>query len=293
MEISDRISRLSIPDIRARKENGGKLACLTAYTAPMARLIDPHIDIILVGDSLGMVIYGLDNTLSVTLDMMTAHGTAVVRNTRQACVVVDMPFGSYQESPSIAFRNAARLMRETGCCAIKMEGGVEMAETVAFLSQRHIPVMGHVGLMPQGVWQTGGYRARGQTTDEANQILDDARAIARAGAFALVVEGVWEDCARRITESIDIPVIGIGASPSCDGQILVSEDMLGLHRQHIPKFVRHYAHLADDIETSVLCYVDDVRKGRFPQADHCFGATKNTSVTTPIRHQKATLSQSS
>ena len=287
METSGRISRLSIPDIRSRKGNGEKLACLTAYTAPMARLLDHHIDIILVGDSLGMVIYGLENTLGVTLDMMTAHGAAVVRNTRQSCVVVDMPFGSYQESPAIAFRHAARLMRETGCCAVKMEGGVEMAETIAFLSQRHIPVMGHIGLMPQGIWQAGGYRARGRTIDETNQILDDARAIARAGAFAIVVEGVWEKCARLITEAVDIPVIGIGASATCDGQILVSEDMLGLHQQSTPKFVKRYAALADDIDASVRRYADDVRKGRFPQAEQCFGATENPGTATPIRRQKA------
>ncbi len=293
MKTSGRISRLSIPDIRSRKESGEKLACLTAYTAPMARLLDRHIDIILVGDSLGMVVYGLENTLAVTLEMMTAHGAAVVRNTRQACVVVDMPFGSYQESPQIAFRHAAQLMRETGCCAVKMEGGVEMAETIAFLSQRHIPVMGHVGLMPQGVWQAGGYRARGRTTDEANQILDDARAIARAGAFAIVVEGVWEKCAQQITEAVDIPVIGIGASAHCDGQILVSEDMLGFHQQFTPKFVQRYAALADEIEASVLRYVDDVRKGRFPKDAHCFGVTENPGPATPIRRQKAVAAKPS
>jgi len=215
---------LPLSDIRARKRRHGAepLVCLTAYTVITARLLDAHTDLLLVGDSLGMVLYGLDTTVGVTLDMMIAHGQAVMRGAKRACVIVDMPFGSYQESPQMAFRNAARIMKEVGCAGVKIEGGAEMAETVAFLTQRGIPVLGHVGLMPQSVNTAGGFKARGRDAAEADLIVEDAKAMANAGVFALVVEGVMEPVARRITDEVDVPTIGIGGSPACDGQILVT-----------------------------------------------------------------------
>jgi len=270
---ADRRKRISTPQIQARK-GGEPIVSLTAYSAPMAAFLDPHVDVFIVGDSLGMVFYGLDSTLGVTLDMMIAHGAAVVRGSERACVTVDMPFGSYQESPSQAFRNAARVMSETGCGAVKIEGGEEMAETVAFLVERGIPVMGHVGLTPQSVNRLGGYAARGKTRAEYARIIADARAVADAGAFSIVVEGVVEPLALAVTNAIAIPTIGIGASAACDGQVLVSEDMLGLFTDFTPKFVRRYADLGSQVAEAAARYAEDVRARRFPGPENCFRAPK-------------------
>jgi 3-methyl-2-oxobutanoate hydroxymethyltransferase len=269
----DRKNRISVPDIRARK-GGEPIVSLTAYSAPMAGFLDPYVDVFIVGDSLGMVFYGMDSTLGVTLDMMIAHGAAVVRGSKRACVVVDMPFGSYQESPAQAFRNAALVLQRTGCAAIKLEGGAEMAETVRFLVERGIPVMGHVGLMPQSVNRLGGYRARGRGRAEAKHIIADARAIADAGAFSIVVEGVVEPLAREITGAVAVPTIGIGASADCDGQVLVTEDMLGLFTEFTPKFVRRYADLGIAVADAAREYADDVRARRFPGPENCFISNK-------------------
>ncbi|KQS72652.1 3-methyl-2-oxobutanoate hydroxymethyltransferase [Rhizobium sp. Leaf371] len=246
------------------------IVSLTAYTTPIARLLDPHVDFLLVGDSLGMVLYGMESTLGVTLEMMIAHGQAVMRGTSAACVVVDMPFGSYQESREQAFRNAARILKETGCNAIKLEGGAEMAETVDFLASRGIPVLGHVGLMPQLVNTTGGYRSLGRNEREAAKIRRDAKAIDDAGAFAIVVEGTVEPLAREITASLKAPTIGIGASPACDGQILVSDDMLGLFNDFKPRFVKHFANLAPDISAAAKAYAEEVKTRSFPGPEHTF-----------------------
>jgi 3-methyl-2-oxobutanoate hydroxymethyltransferase len=261
--------RISVPAIEGRK-GGIPIVCLTAYSAPMAQFLDAAADILLVGDSLNMVMYGMDSTLGVSLETMIAHGAAVVRGSLRPCVVVDMPFGSYQESPAQAFASAARVLAETGCSAVKIEGGEEMVETVRFLRQRGIPVMGHVGLRPQSVNVYGGYGARGRDTDEAERIMADARAIASAGAFSLVIEGVVEPLAREITEIVPIPTIGIGASAACDGQVLVSEDLLGLFGGFSPSFVKRYANLGEDIERAVQAFAEDVKARRFPGPEHCF-----------------------
>ena len=265
--------RVTIPDIRAMK-GGVPLVCLTAYTAPMARLLDPHVDMLLVGDSLGMVIYGRPSTLSVTLEMMIAHGAAVAGASRHASVVVDLPFGSYQESPEQAFRNAARVLAETGAEGVKLEGGAEMAATVDFLVHRGVPVLGHVGLTPQAVNRLGGFAARGRDADEAENIAADAKAIADAGAFAVVIEATVEPLARRITAELPVPTIGIGASPACDGQILVSDDILGLSGDFRPKFVKRYADLGNEASAAVGRFAEEVRSRAFPTTDHCYGVTR-------------------
>jgi 3-methyl-2-oxobutanoate hydroxymethyltransferase len=265
-----RMSRISVPEIKARK-GGEPLVCLTAYTTPVAKAIDPHVDLILVGDSLGMVLYGFETTLPVTLEMMIAHGAAVMRGASKACVIVDLPFGSYHESPEQAFRAASRVLVETGASGVKLEGGREMAETIAFLTERHIPVLAHVGLMPQSVRQSGGYRARGKSDEDAATIIADADAAAAAGAFAVVIEGTWEPVARKISQRLDVPTIGIGASPACDGQILVTEDMTGLFSDFTPRFVKRYGNLGGEIAAIAASYGDDVRAGRFPTEAHCFG----------------------
>jgi 3-methyl-2-oxobutanoate hydroxymethyltransferase len=270
-----RVARISVPELAARK-GGLPIVCLTAYTTPVARQLDPHVDLLLVGDSLGMVLYGFDTTLKVTLEMMIAHGAAVARGSRRACLVVDMPFVSYKESKEHAFRSAARLMVETGCSAVKLEGGVEMAETVDFLVRRGIPVMGHVGLTPQSVNRLGGYRARGRQQEEAAAILADAQAIAAAGAFSIVLEGVIEPLARDIVARVHAPIIGIGASPACDGQVLVSEDITGLFSDFRPKFVKRYADLGPAIGKAAAAYADDVRQRRFPAPEHCFANASKT-----------------
>lgn len=266
--------RLTVPELMARKANGGvPIVCLTAYHAHTAKLLDPHVDVLLVGDSLGMVMYGMDSTLGVTLDMMIAHGGAVMRGSTQALVVVDMPFGSYEESPPQAFHNAARVMKETGCQAVKIEGGTRMAETVAYLHQRGIPVMSHIGLTPQSVNVLGGFKTQGRTQDQWQALEDDAHAVARAGAFAVVLEGIAADLADKITEQISIPTIGIGASAKCDGQILVSEDMLGLSPS-VPKFVKEFAGLGDQIASAAEAYALAVRNRSFPAPEHTYAMKK-------------------
>ena len=254
--------RLTVPALRARK-GGEPIVALTAYTMRTAQLLDEHCDLLLVGDSLGQVIYGLPSTIPVTLDMMCAHGAAVVRGSWHALVAVDMPFGSYEESPAQAFANAARVMKETGAAAVKLEGGEAMAETIAFLSARGIPVIGHVGLTPQAVNALGGYRARGRDDAEAAKILADARAVAAAGCFALVLEGVMEEIAVEATRAVACPTIGIGASAQCDGQILVTEDMLGLF-ERAPRFVKKFGDLAGEIGAAASAYAADVRSRAFP-----------------------------
>jgi 3-methyl-2-oxobutanoate hydroxymethyltransferase len=252
-------------------KGGPPIVGLTAYTAPIARLLDAHVDFLLVGDSVGMVVYGFDTTLPVTLDMMVAHGAAVMRGSSRAVVVVDLPFGAYQEGPAQAFRNAARVMAETGCAAVKLEGGAEMAETVQFLTRRGVPVMGHVGLMPQSVQAAGGFKIQGRGGD-ADRVVADAVAIAEAGTFAIVVEGTIEPVARAITEKVAVPTIGIGASPACDGQILVTDDVLGVFTEFTPRFVKRYAELAPVIAAAAEAYAADVRARHFPGQEHCFGA---------------------
>ena len=239
--------RISVPDITARKGQA-PVVCLTAYTTSMAQRLDPYVDLLLVGDSLGMVLYGFESTLPVTLDMMCLHGAAVRRGSSHALIVVDLPFGSYQESPEQAFRSSARVMQETGCQAVKLEGGREFAPTVEFLVKRGIPVMGHVGLMPQSVNVMGGFRTRGRGDSEAASVMADAIAISDAGAFSIVVEGVMEQVAQAITARIPVPTIGIGASATCDGQVLVAEDMLGLFADFKPRFVKRFANLGAGIE---------------------------------------------
>lgn len=257
------------PAIQARK-GAEPIVCLTSYTAPMTRLIDAHVDLILVGDSLAMTIYGMASTVGVTPELMIAHGRAVARVASHACVVVDLPFGSYEESPVQAFRTAARIMAETGCAAVKLEGGVAMAETIRFLTSRGIPVMAHVGLTPQAVNALGGYAVRGRAEDEAKAILADAKAVADAGAFSVVIEKTTEALARVITDGIPVPTIGIGASVACDGQILVVDDMIGLFTEFRPRFVRRYAEVAGTIETAIRDYASDVRARRFPGSEHAF-----------------------
>ena len=273
MSTPSRIKRITAPELSARK-GGEPIAVLTAYTAPMAQFLDEHVDCLLVGDSLGMVVYGLDTTLAVTLDMMINHGAAVVRGSHRACVIVDMPFASYQESPEQAYRNAARMMQETGADGVKLEAGVALASTIEFLAQRGIPVMGHVGLMPQSVNTYGGFRVQGKETAVARQVIDDACAVSDAGAFSIVVEGVMEPVAREITNVVLVPTIGIGASAECDGQVLVTEDLLGLFSEFTPKFVKRYAELGEQVSIAAAAYAEDVRARRFPAAEHCFGAPR-------------------
>ncbi len=262
------LKRLTVPAIQKRK-GAEPLVMLTAYTARMAQLLDPHCDLLLVGDSLGQVIYGLPSTLAVTIDMMCAHGAAVVRGSYRSVVVIDMPFGSYEASPEKAFASAARIMAETGAAAVKLEGGEAMAPTIAFLTQRGIPVMAHIGLTPQAVNMLGGYGARGRTDAEHAKIVGDARAVDQAGAFAVVVEGVMEPLARIITAEVACPVIGIGASADCDGQVLVTEDMLGMF-DRTARFVKRYDDLAARITAAVEGYAGEVRSRAFPGTDQVY-----------------------
>lgn len=269
MSRQTQIKRVTAPDITARK-GGEPIVSLTAYHAHTARIIDPYVDFLLVGDSLGMVMHGFETTLPVPLDLMIMHGAAVVRGSERALVVVDMPFGSYEESPSVAFRNAVRVIKETGCGAIKLEGGRRLAETVAYLTSRGIPVMAHIGLTPQSVNVMGGFKTQGRRRSEWQAIEEDAAAVAEAGAFAVVLEGMAELLAARITKQIPIPTIGIGASASCDGQILVLEDMLGLNPQ-VPKFVKKFAAIGEAIEDAVRGYAEEVRARSFPGPQHVYG----------------------
>jgi 3-methyl-2-oxobutanoate hydroxymethyltransferase len=262
------IKRISTVDITARK-GGEPIVSLTAYHAQMAAIAERYCDFLLVGDSLGMVAHGFDSTVPVPLELMIGHGRTVVRGTKRALVVVDMPFGTYEESPEVAFRNAARVMKETECGAVKLEGGRRMAETIRFLVERGVPVMAHIGLTPQSVHVLGGFKSQGRTRDQWAALEDDAQAVAEAGAFAVVLESIAEPLARRITAAIPIPTIGIGASAACDGQILVIDDMLGLSPR-VPKFVKAFAHLGADIEDAVRTYAGEVRDRRFPAAEHTY-----------------------
>lgn len=283
MSVHSVIKRATAPDIRARK-GGGRLVMLTAYHALSARLADPHCDILLVGDSLGNVLYGFETTLPVTLDMMIMHGRAVVAASRYALVVVDMPFQSYEESKEQAFASASRIMRETGCGAVKIEGGVAFAETIAFLVARGIPVMGHIGLTPQSIHTIGSFRAQGKEEaarlcSAANQpgpIEADAAAVSAAGAFAMVMEAIVEPLARHITGNTPIPTLGIGASPACDGQVLVLEDMLGM-TERSPRFVRRFGELGAQIDASIAAYASAVTDGSFPAREHLYGAAVTTT----------------
>jgi 3-methyl-2-oxobutanoate hydroxymethyltransferase len=262
------IKRLTAPDIRARK-GAEPIVCLTSYHAHTARLVDKYCDVILVGDSLGMVMHGFETTVPVTLDMMILQGHAVLRGSQRALVVVDMPFGSYEQSKEQAFASCARVLKETLCGAVKLEGGRRMAETIAFLVERGVPVMGHVGLTPQSINTIGSFRAQGRDEDDWAPIEADAKAVADAGAFSVVVEAVAEPLGRRITEQVAIPTIGIGASPACDGQILVLEDMLGLSPR-VPKFVKRYGELGPGIEAAISGYAKEVRSRAFPGPEHVY-----------------------
>ena len=262
------MKRLTVPNIRQSK-GGEPLVMLTAYTVRMAQLLDPHCDMLLVGDSLGQVIYGLPHTVAVTMEMMCAHGAAVVRGSYHAAVIIDMPFGSYEASPEQAFMSAARLLKETGAAGIKLEGGATLAPTVQFLTARGIPVMAHVGLTPQAVNILGGYGVRGRSNDEARAIVNDAKALAEAGAFAMVIEGVLEPIAIEITKAVACPTIGIGASAQCDGQVLVTEDMLGLF-DRTPKFVKRFGNMSTQVAKSVADYAQDVRSRAFPGPEQIY-----------------------
>ena len=268
MSLSAPMRRLTAPDIRARKD-GDPIVSLTAYHAHTARIIDPYVDFMLVGDSLGMVMHGFDSTVPVPLDLMIMHASAVVRGSSKALVVVDMPFGSYEESPSAAFRNGARIMKETGCGAVKLEGGERMAETIKFLTERGIPVMAHIGLTPQSVNVMGGYKTQGRDKSAWRHIEADAKAVEEAGSFAVVLEGMAAPLAVKITEQTAIPTIGIGASPKCDGQILVLEDMLGLSAS-VPKFVKEFGQIGAAIEGAVEAYAEDVRSRAFPGPENIY-----------------------
>ena len=266
--------RISVTDIAARKADTTPVVCLTAYTALTAKLLEDNVDLLLVGDSLGMVIYGMETTVGVTVEMMIAHGAAVVRGSSKPCIVVDLPFGSYQESPGTAFRTAARVMAETGCNAVKLEGGREMAATVKFLVERGIPVMGHIGLTPQHIHRFGGFRAQVRTEAEALALVADALAIAEAGAFSIVIEAVPESSARLVTEQVQVPVIGIGAGQAVDGQILVTEDIAGLFIDFKPRFVKRYGELGAGIAEAARQYAEEVRAGAFPGPEHTYAAKR-------------------
>jgi len=269
------VKRITVPDIAGRK-GGEPIVCLTAYDAPMAALLDPHCDVLLVGDSLGMAVHGLPNTVGVTLEMMILHGQAVMRGARRAMVVVDMPFGSYEGGKEVAYANCVRVMKETGAQAVKLETSIEMAEIVAFLVKRGIPVMGHVGLRPQAILAEGGFKAKGRTESERDRVLAEAKAVAEAGAFCIVIEGVAESLAREITETIDAPTIGIGASAACDGQVLVVNDMLGM-LDWTPKFVRKYADLRTEIDRAAAAFASDVKTRRFPAEVETYFSKKPAS----------------
>lgn len=262
--------RVEADQIRARK-GGPPIVCLTAYTTPVAQRLDPYVDLMLVGDSVAMVVYGMGTTRDVTLDTMIAHGAAVVRGAKRACVIVDLPRGSYERSPQHAYASASQVMDRTGAQGVKMEGGVELADTIKHLVARGIPVMGHVGLLPQRVTHRSEYRIQGRDEQSWNRIFADGRAVAAAGAFALVIEATVEPLARELTVAVSIPTIGIGASPACDGQILVTDDLLGLFSDFTPTFVKRYAEIGETIERAVSAYAEDVRARRFPAPEHTFG----------------------
>lgn len=270
--------RILPPDLMARKGQT-PIVCLTAYDTPMARRTDAHCDLILVGDSLAMVVYGLETTRGVTLDIMIAHGQAVMRGAKKACVVVDLPHGSYENSVDQAVASATRVFSETGCQAVKLEGGEEIAPAVAAIVDAGIPVFGHIGLMPQKAEGREGFKIQGKDDAGAQQVMRDAKAIEAAGAFAIVIEGTIEAVAHDVTEAISVPTIGIGASPECDGQILVTQDMTGLFSDFTPKFVKQYADAGVVIDDAIAAYADDVRHHRFPELKHCFGVQPSNKST--------------
>ena len=274
MSVHNIQKRISIPDLRAMKGKS-KIVMLTAYTKPMAQLIDAHCDVLLVGDSLGMVVYGLDSTLGVSLDTMIAHTQAVMRGSSHSCVLLDMPFGSYQESKEQAYRNCARAMAESGAQGLKLEGGAELVETVEFLAARGIPIMPHIGLMPQRVNEMGGFKAQGREEDAAKKWTTIAKDFESAGAFGVLIEGTVEPVARALAEAISVPLIGIGASPACDGQVLVTEDILGMFPDFTPKFAKRYAELGAEVSKAAEAYAAEVRSGEFPSMAHCFGVKKS------------------
>jgi len=266
--------RISVSQIQAQK--GSKpLVCLTAYSKPMAQWLDPYVDLLLVGDSLAMVIYGMETTRGVTLDAMINHGTAVMRGSKRACIIVDLPHGTYEQSPEQALASASRVMEEAGVQGVKLEGGTDMAATIRLLVDKGIPVLGHIGLLPQKAESRGGFKIQGKDDEGWKRVMDDAKAVAEAGAFAMVVEGTIEALAREITDIVPVPTIGIGASPACDGQILVTDDALGLFSDFTPKFVKRYAELGQEVELAVKAYADDVKARAFPGLEHCFGVPKD------------------
>lgn len=287
MSLHDQRRRLMAPDITARK-GGAPIVSLTAYHAHTAAIADKHCDFLLVGDSLGMVMHGYETTVPVPLDLMIMHGRAVVRGSKNALIVVDMPFGTYEESPSIAFRNAARVMKETDCGAVKLEGGRRMAETIKYLVDRGIPVMAHIGLTPQSINVLGGFKTQGRTEDEWSGIEEDARLVEEAGAFAVVLEALTAPLAEKITKRLRLPTIGIGASPGCDGQILVMEDMLGLSPR-VPKFVKEFGAIGKAIDSAIASYAAEVKARTFPAPEHTY-AMKSGAITPsrPVNPDKAT-----
>ncbi|MCH7831593.1 MAG: 3-methyl-2-oxobutanoate hydroxymethyltransferase [Proteobacteria bacterium] len=266
--------RISVSDIQGQK-GGRPIVCLTAYSKPMAQWLDPYVDLLLVGDSLAMVIYGMETTRGITLDAMINHGVAVMRGSDHACVIVDLPHGTYEDSPGQAYASASRVMEETRVQGVKLEGGAEMGATIKHLVDQGIPVLGHIGLLPQKAENRGGFKIQGKDDEGWNRVMADAKAVAGAGAFAMVIEGTIEALAREITEIISIPTIGIGASPACDGQILVTEDALGLFSDFTPKFVKRFAELGDEIERAAKAYAGEVQDRSFPGLEHCFGVTKD------------------
>jgi 3-methyl-2-oxobutanoate hydroxymethyltransferase len=277
--------RITAPEIAGRK-GGEPIVSLTSYHAHTAAIADPFVDFLLVGDSLGMVMHGYESTVPVPLDLMIMHGRAVVRGARRALIIVDMPFGSYEESPGQAFRNAARVMKETGCGAVKLEGGRRMAETIRFLTERGIPVMAHIGLTPQSINVLGGFKTQGRVRDEWAAIEADARAVADAGAFAIVLEAMAEELARRITAAVPVPTIGIGASAGCDGQILVMEDMLGLSPR-VPKFVKEFGRVGEAIRAAIQAYAAEVRSRSFPGPEHTY-AVKEAAAPAKVKARSKT-----
>lgn len=268
----------SLTDLQAQKDAGQPIVCLTCYTAPMAEILDPHCDLLLVGDSMGMTLYGMENTLGVTLDMIIAHGCAVRRGAEKAVIMVDMPYDTYESSPRQAYDNAKRIMDETGCDCVKLEGGMEMVETVRMLTQNGIPVMAHIGLQPQSVVKEGGYKIKGKTEEDAQRLMEEAKAHEEAGAFALLLEGTIEDVASDITRAVSIPTIGIGAGRGCNGQILVSEDLLGMLSMSPPKFAKQYAQLRDTISEFAAQYATEVREQKFPSEEHIYTAPRQDQL---------------
>ena len=268
--------RISVSDIHGRKA-GRPIVCLTAYSKPMAVWLDNYVDLLLVGDSLAMVIYGMETTRGVTLDAMINHGVAVMLGSVRACVIVDLPHGTYEDSPDQALLSASRVMEETGVQGVKLEGGTDMADTIRHLVANGVPVLGHIGLLPQKAANRGGFKIQGKDDEGWKRVMEDAKAVSDAGAFAIVVEGTVEALAREITEAVPVPTIGIGASPACDGQILVTDDALGLFSDFTPTFVKRYAELGEEIEKAAQAYADDVQARRFPGLEHCFGVDKDKS----------------